>query len=290
MEKRSFGEVTFWALDDGPFRLDGGAMYGVVPRVLWEQVSPPDERNRIPMRTRPLLARGPWGRLLVETGLGDTGDGEFRDRFAVAHPRRLGEALARLGLSPADIDYVLFTHLHWDHAGGAVAVRGGRPTPFFPRAVHVVQRAAWEAAFDARSPRAASFHPDRLRPLEASGRLALVGGETEVLPGVRLVPAGGHCEGHAVVLFDTGAGRAVFLGDLVPLASHVRPLWVMAYDLWPVRTVRDKEALLRRAAAEDWLAIVYHDPRETFGRIRRDERGRFVWRPDQAGGTSPGRR
>ncbi|MBN2492316.1 MAG: MBL fold metallo-hydrolase [Planctomycetes bacterium] len=276
---RQIGELRLVSLDDGEFRLDGGSMFGIVPRTLWAEVSPPDSLNRIALRARPLLVQGPFGNLLIEAGLGDAGGEGFRERYGVATPRGLEGALARAGVPPEGIDHVVMTHLHWDHAGGLVRRRGdGGLEPAFPRAVHHVQGRTWEAALRP-GPRAGSYHPDRLEPLARAVRLERLAGQTEVLPGVTLRPAGGHCEDHCVVLLRSGDETAVFLGDLVPLASHFRPLWVMAYDLEPARTVADKESLAAAAEAGGWLAVLYHDPVHVFGRLRRDARGRLELGP-----------
>jgi glyoxylase-like metal-dependent hydrolase (beta-lactamase superfamily II) len=276
---RRIGELTLISLDDGEFRLDGGSMFGIVPRTLWAGFSPPDSLNRIALRARPLLVRGPFGNLLVEAGLGDAGGPAFRDRYAVAAPRGLEAELGRAGVAPEAIDHVVMTHLHWDHAGGLVRRRDrGDFEPVFPRAVHHFQQRTWEAAL-APGPRAGSYHPERLEPLARTVRLEFVRGETEVLPGVTLRPAGGHCEDHSVVVLESGGETAVFLGDLVPLASHYRPLWVMAYDLLPAETVADKEALSARAEADGWLQVLYHDPVHVFGHLRRDARGRLELAP-----------
>jgi len=279
MKKQKVGTFDLVSLDDGGFRLDGGAMHGVVPRILWSRENPPDELNRISMRARPLLVRGPFGNLLIEAGLGDVGDDVFHERYAVEQPRGLIHGLSQAGISPEEIDFVALTHLHWDHAGGLVHTgpEGGvRLT--FPGAVHFIQERAWQDAFRP-GPRAGSFHPDRLEPLEGNARLELVTGDAEILPGVRLVPAGGHGDGHAVVLMSSGGKTAVFLADLVPISSQFKTNWIMAFDLQPARTAEDKQALLTRAHEENWLQVLYHDDEIAFGTLSRDEGGRFVLDP-----------
>ena len=279
MKKHRLGELNLISLDDGAFRLDGGSMYGIVPRVLWQDASPPDSQNRIGMRARPLLVQGPFGNLLIEAGLGDVGDAVFRERYAVAEPRGLVSELAALGLVPEAIDYVAMTHLHWDHAAGLVGLdEAGRLKPTFPRAIHFIQEDTWQAALRP-GPRAGSFLPDRLEPLAGQVRLEWIHGEAEILPGVTLRPAGGHCEAHSLVMLASGDETAVFLGDLVPLASHFRTLWIMAFDMWPVKTVEAKKALMAEACAGGWLQVLYHDDEHAFGRLRRDERDRIQFDP-----------
>lgn len=280
MDATRIGDWTLTSLDDGGFRLDGGAMYGIVPRALWERYSPPDAANRIAMRARPLLARGPAGTVLIEAGLGDAGDDVFTERFAVDRPRGLVAALRGAGVAPEAVDHVVLSHIHWDHAGGLVSRAGDALVPTFPNARHHIQRGTWEAAFDRAGPRAASYHPERLEPIADADRLSLVDGDGEVLPGIELRLAGGHCEAHAVVLVRSAGQTAAFLGDLVPLASHMRPLWVMGYDMWPMQTIADRRALLEEAERERWLLALYHDPEHAFGRVGRDKRGEFAFVPE----------
>jgi glyoxylase-like metal-dependent hydrolase (beta-lactamase superfamily II) len=279
MESLEVGALTLVPLDDGEFRLDGGSMFGIVPRALWAASSPPDEQNRIALRARPLLVQGGFGNLVIEAGLGDAGDAEFRDRYGVAHPRGMIQALVSAGVAPESVEWVVMSHLHWDHAGGLVH-RGddGSLRATFPNAVHFVQERTWQAALGP-GPRAGSYHPERLEPLEGLVRLERVRGETEVLPGVTLRPTGGHCEDHCLIFLESEGERAVFLGDLVPLASHFRPLWVMAFDLWPARTVEEKEAYCAEAEKHGWLQVLYHDPVHAFGRLGRDARGRIRFHP-----------
>jgi len=279
MESRQVGTLTLISLDDGEFRLDGGSMFGIVPRALWSASSPPDEQNRIALRARPLLVQGSFGNLVIEAGLGDAGDAAFRDRHAITHPRGMVQALANAGVAPETVNWVVMSHLHWDHAGGLVRHgHDGRLAATFPNAVHFVQERTWRAALRP-GPRAGSYHPDRLEPLARLVRLERVRGATEVVPGVSLRPTGGHCEDHSLIFLESGSEKAVFVGDLVPLASHFRPLWVMAFDLWPARTVEEKAAYCDEAEKHGWLQVLYHDPDHVFGRLGRDERGRIRFLP-----------
>lgn len=280
--ERRLGEWTLTSLDDGGFRLDGGAMFGVVPKALWSRAVASDELNRIAMRTRPLLARGPAGTIVIEAGLGEVDDDVFADRFVVDRPRRMLESLAAAGVAADEVDHVVMSHIHWDHADGLVRGPADRLTLTFPNATHHVVAETWRAAFETGSPRAASYHPNRLEPIEASGRLRLVDEPGEIVPGVELRPAGGHCEGHSVVLLRSEGRTACFLGDLVPMAAHMPALWVMAYDMWPMKTIQDRRDLLTEAEADDWLLYLYHDAVHTFGRVARDKRGDFAFAPVDA--------
>jgi len=278
------GALEVTPLLDGHLRLDGGAMHGTVPRVLWERRNPPDEHHRIAMGLRGLLVRGPGITAVVEPGLGGHHDETFAKRFAVERPRGLLAELADLGVRPDDVDLVVDTHLHWDHAGGNV-VRGedGRMRPAFPRAEYVVNRANYEEAVNAHERNRASYRPEDYETIREKGKLRLVDGarhqEVEVAPGILVERVDGHADGMQVVYVDGGGQRLAFLTDMAPLASHLDVTWIMGYDLFPVDTLSAKKRLLPRAIDEDWIVALVHDPVHALGRARRDERGRPTFVP-----------
>lgn len=243
------------------FRLDGGAMFGVVPRTLWSRSHAPDDRNRIRMVTRCLLARGEGRVVLVDTGLGAGWSDKERDIYAIENGERsiLG-AIARKGVTPGMVTDVVLTHLHFDHAGGAVARRGGRLEPSFPNARYHVQEAQlrWAQSPTERDRR--SFRPDDFMPLVSDGRMVTADGPAEIAPGLFVEPTRGHTVGHQIVRFGEGRGAVVHCGDLIPTASHVPVPWVMAYDLSPLVTMQEKRDLLARAADREWILVLEHDP------------------------------
>ena len=261
-------------VDAGRLRLDGGAMFGIVPRPLWERRIAPDDRNRIPLAMRCLLLRGHGRVILVDTGLGHKADAKFEDIYGVdhAHSTLLG-SLAALGVAPDDVTDVVFTHLHFDHAGGATRrTDDGALTLTFPQADHHVQRAHWAWAHE--SPReGASFLPENLDPLEASGRLVLTDGETSPFENVALHVVDGHTTGQQLVRVTDGERSLLHAADLVPTAAHVPLLWVMAYDVAPLATLDEKRQLLGRAAAEGWTLVFEHDPEVASARVVETERG-----------------
>ena len=269
------GALTVTALDGGSFRLDGGAMHGVVPKTLWSKLVSCDERNRCEYSTRCLLVEGHGHRTLIETGNGDKFPAKLKDIYGIDHDRAIGTALAEIGVAPEAIDVVVMSHLHFDHSGGTTRrTAGGGVEPVFRRARHVVQAREWADASQPHERNRASYLPENIFPLEAAGLVDRVEGEVEVAPGVRVLPTPGHTAGHQSVLVgDPGEPQALFLGDVVPTAVHTRLPWVMAYDLEPARTLETKRALFARAIAERWIVVWGHDRDHAAGRLALDADG-----------------
>jgi len=263
-------------VDAGTLRVDGGAMFGAVPKEMWRRRAEPDERNRILLAMRCLYVETPDARVLVDTGAGNKGAPEVLAAWDLRNegsPTRLEESLRHLGVEPGDVDIVLLTHLHFDHAGGATRRDGDRIVPSFPRARHIVRRGEWEVARSGDRRVAAAYDPDDTRPLEMHGLLELVEGETEVVPGVRLVDMPGHTRDHQGVLIDVGDGTVCYPADLVPTAAHVPVSWIMAYDLEPLVTWKEKERWLTRAGAGGWRLVFEHDPVVVAARARPADSG-----------------
>ena len=272
----TLGDYQIDTVEAGRLGLDGGAMFGVVPRPLWAKRIAPDDRNRIPLAMRCLLLRGRGRTILVDTGLGHKEDAKFEEIYAVDHGHStLAGSLAALGVGPGDVTDVVLTHLHFDHAGGATErAPDGALRPTFPNAAYHVQRAHWEWAHESVREQA-SFLADNLDPLEASGQLALSDGEASPFPGVSYVVVDGHTRAQQLVLVEGGEGAAplLFAADLVPTAAHVPLLWVMAYDVEPLQTLREKGRVLARAADGGWTVVFEHDPEVAAARIERTEKG-----------------
>jgi glyoxylase-like metal-dependent hydrolase (beta-lactamase superfamily II) len=270
------GRLRVDLLSDGTFALDGGAMFGVVPRVVWEKSDPPDEKNRVTLGLNVALVLTEDGkRILVDTGMGDKWTEKERAIYRIERSSTIPGELAARGLGPADIDVVINTHLHFDHAGGNTVWRSGQAVPTFPRARYVVQRGEWQDATHAHERNRASYREENFRPLEASGQLDLVEGEAEIAKGVRVVPVGGHTAHHQMVVI-TGGGRTLAVPtDLLPTTSHLPLPFVMSYDLFPVATLEAKRVFLTRAAEEHWDVLFYHDARTPLGRVQRAQ-DRFV--------------
>jgi glyoxylase-like metal-dependent hydrolase (beta-lactamase superfamily II) len=268
------GAIEWHLVSDGTFRLDGGAMFGVVPKPLWERRSPPDERNRIILGTNCLLVRTAGKTVLVDAGVGRKDSAKFRDLYGVGDETTLVRSLAEHGVRPEDVDVVVCTHFHFDHAGGLTRLDGdGRAVPVFPRATHLVQAAELDDALHPTVRSAASYFPANWEPLRQARLLETVEGSVEVAPGVRTEVLKGHIRALQGVSLESGAAKAFYPSDMVPTSAHVPVPWVMGYDLYPLDTVAFKEALLPVAAQEGWTLIFEHDPRVGAARIHRTARG-----------------
>ncbi len=269
------GRLRCHALEGGRQHLDGGAMFGVVPKPLWEKRIPPDARNRIPLALRCVLIEHDAGLVLVDTGLGNKEDAKFRDIYGVENagrhgPTQLEDALAELSFAPGDVRWVIDTHLHFDHAGGnTVRDEAGAVRPTFPAATYVVQKRELDFARHTNERTAASYLRHNFDPIT----FTLIDGETEVLPGLRCLPTPGHVPYHQSVLVESGGERACFLADLVPTSAHLPLPWIMGYDLEPLVTLESKRRLYARAEAEGWLLWFEHDPEVVAGRLGRDGKG-----------------
>lgn len=295
MRELKIGDVSVQIVNDGFWRSDGGAMFGVVPKPLWQRRIPADERNRIPLALRCLLIEHDHGLVLVDTGLGNKEDAKFKDIYGVVNEGKRGrtwleDALAELGHAPGDVRWVINTHLHFDHAGGNTyrqvgevgEVGGGREGELrvsFPRATYVVQRGELEFARHTNERTAASYLSHNFEPVS----FTLVAGEAEPLPGVRCLPTPGHVPFHQSVLVESGGERVCFLADLVPTAAHLPLPWIMGYDLEPLVTLESKRRLYQRAEGEGWLLFFEHDATVIAGRLGREGKGFGLVEPLVAG-------
>jgi glyoxylase-like metal-dependent hydrolase (beta-lactamase superfamily II) len=273
------------AVEAGTVRLDGGAMFGVVPKPLWERRIAADARNRIRLAMRCLLVEHDDGLVLIDAGLGNKEDAKFTDIFGVENAGANGrtvleDALAELSVAPADIRWVVNTHLHFDHAGGdTYRDPAGRVLPSFPRARYVVQRGEWDFANHTNERTARNYLAGNF----ASLQFELVAGEVELLPGIRCLPTPGHVPYHQSVLVESGGERACFLADVVPTTAHLPLPWIMGYDVEPLVTLESKRRLYARAEAEGWLLCFEHDPAVVAGRLARERKGFGLVEPILAG-------
>jgi glyoxylase-like metal-dependent hydrolase (beta-lactamase superfamily II) len=268
------GPYTLREIHAGRLYLDGGAMFGIIPRPLWERQIAPDARHRIPLAMRCLLLEGDGRLVLVDNGLGDKSDAKFSDIYGVDHASsELHRSLRQAGFEAADVTDVVLTHLHFDHCGGSTLRRAdGGLAVAFPEATFHVQRAHWDWAHV--SPREqASFLAENLDPLEASGQLRLLDGEGEVVPGVEALVVDGHTRGQQLLKISDGDQTVLYAADLLPTAAHVPALWIMAYDVAPLETLAEKERILPRAASEGWRIVFEHDVETATARVEHTERG-----------------
>ncbi len=285
-------------LECGTLALDGGAMFGSVPRVLWEKMIPPDAAHRIPLAMRLVLLRHASGSpvVLVDSGVGDKIDVRFRQMFDVrlptAAPGRtpLEATLAAAGVAPESVTHVILTHLHFDHGGGATRRDGERVVPVFPRAEHFLQRRNWDTARSPNARERASYLPENVEPL-AAARLELLGGPAEVLPGISVLLSEGHTAGLQMVRVEGGERSLYFVADLAPTHHHVHLPFCMGYDLCVRTILEEKAALWPRIAAENGILVFEHDPSVAAATLERTgEKWRAVPLPasPESVGPAPG--
>jgi glyoxylase-like metal-dependent hydrolase (beta-lactamase superfamily II) len=282
LESRSIGRYRVHAIQAGIQKLDGGAMFGVVPKTLWQRRIAPDDRNRIGLGMRCLLVEHESGLVLVDTGAGNKEDAKFHDIYGIenraAMPDGAGVARTALedgiraaGFSPDDVKLVINTHLHFDHAGGNTYIdAAGATRPSFPNARYVVQAGEHHWASHTNERTAASYFGRNWDSIFASGRFDLIDGEREIVPGISVIKTPGHVPHHQSILIDGGDGIACFLGDICPTAHHLPLPWIMGYDVEPLVSLETKRWLLKRAAEERWLLIFEHDAANAWGRVVHD--------------------
>jgi methylmalonyl-CoA epimerase len=267
----ALGDVELISVNDGFFGLDGGAMFGVVPRSLWSQKAPPDARNRITLAMRPLIVRGNRT-MIIDAGVGDKESAKFSDIYAFDRSRHLDHTLAEAGLSAEDIDIVLATHLHFDHAGGFTARDAtGKLRPRFPRAQYIVRRGEWEDATHPNARNRASYLSDNYLPLAEAGVLQLVDEDRSIMPGVRVQRTGGHTMHHQMVWIESAGKTAAFVADLIPTTAHLPDAWIMGYDLYPLDTLAAKPSFVKQAIERNALVFFEHDPAVMAGYIREED-------------------
>jgi glyoxylase-like metal-dependent hydrolase (beta-lactamase superfamily II) len=286
VETRTIGRLRVHAIQAGGQKLDGGAMFGVVPRPLWQRRIAPDDKHRIQLGMRCLLIEHESGLVLIDNGAGNKENEKFHDIYGVentatgAHlpgaagrgaATQLEEGLGQIGVTPADIAIMIDTHLHFDHAGGNTTLRqDGSIVPTFPRARYVVQRGEYEFATHTNERTAASYFPHNFVPVREAGRYDFVDGEKEIVAGIRVVPTPGHVPFHQGVLIESDGEKAFYLADLIPTTAHVPLPWIMGYDVEPLVTLESKRRILKRALEEQWLLIFEHDAAVAWGRVAHD--------------------
>lgn len=266
---RELGDFRLHCLDAGQLRLDGGAMFGIVPKPLWEKKIPPDERNRIPLAMRCVLVETPDALVLIDTGIGNKDDAKFRDIYGVKNdgePTALEDAIRGAGFQPADVSVVINSHLHFDHAGGDTLITPeGAIEPAFPGARYVVQKGEWEFAQLQNERIRASYNLANFQAVTEAGLFDFVSGPAEIVPGVSVTPTPGHTPHHQSIIIESAGATACYLADLVPTSAHLPFPWIMGYDVEPLVTMESKRKLLGQATEEGWLLLFEHDPEVPWG-------------------------
>lgn len=268
------GDYTLHTIETGRFGLDGGAMFGIVPKPLWERKIPADAKNRIPLNMRCLLIEGGGRLMLIDNGLGDKYDEKFSDIFAVDHEyAELNRSLNSLGFSVDDVTDVIITHLHFDHCGGSTKRTGENLDIVFKNARHLVQKDHWDWAQHPNVRERNSFLKENLAPLQSSGLLEFVDGSAEIAPGISVFAAHGHTEAMQLVKISDEDTTLVYTADLLPTHAHIPSAWNMAYDLFPMTTIKEKEAFLKEACENNWHLFFEHDPEVEVASLAATNRG-----------------
>lgn len=255
------GRYRLDILNAGDFWLDGGAMFGIVPKTMWSRRITADEKNRIPMTARCLLLRDEHHCILIDAGAGDKEDARFADRYGISFPQgRLEEQLMRLGVSAEDVTHIMLTHLHFDHVGGCTKrCEDGSVSLVFQNAVHMVQREHWEWALSKPLREEASFLDENLLPILRSGRLQLLEGSETGLSEIASSVFYGHTKAMQGFWVGVPGNGFFYAADLIPTQHHLRPLWNMGYDIEPLRTPGEKEEVMSRAHHQGFDVVFEHD-------------------------------
>jgi glyoxylase-like metal-dependent hydrolase (beta-lactamase superfamily II) len=285
------GNVEVDLVNDGLVRLDGGGTFGLVPRVTWEKLLPPDELNRVPLRLHCLLIRSQDKVILIDTGMGHLLTDRQRQTYGLTRSKGdVIQALARLGVTPKDVHIVINTHLHMDHCGGNTTRRDGNEEeviPTFPNAEYWMQRLEWADAAFPNERTSAAYLPHHFMPLQAAGRLRLQDGDTHVTSEVRTVITRGHTRAHQSVVIESGGEAALYTGDMATLAVHFERLaWVTAYDVEPLETIESKRRWQRWALERDALIIFPHDTQIPMARLQEDIAGKTRLKPLSSADTT----
>ena len=277
MHRLTLGDFELTAISDGTYHLDGGAFFGVVPKVMWQRRVKADEKNLVPSGLNSVLARTGDQTVLIETGIGN----KLPDRMVKIYgqPSELLNNLSAAGISPGDIDIVINTHLHFDHCGWNTVRQGDKIVATFPNAQYYVQEGEWQHARRQHERDAISYISDNYDPLIANGQMHLLKGDQDIVPGISVQVFPGHTQNMQAVIIKSGGQTACYISDLIPTAAHIDLTWVMAFDLCPLQTIDSRKRYYAQAIPEKWLTIFTHDPNVPWAYVEKADMGRLVARP-----------
>jgi glyoxylase-like metal-dependent hydrolase (beta-lactamase superfamily II) len=279
MQRTNIGDFELTALSDGTYYLDGGAFFGIVPKVLWSKRVPSDEKNRVPTGLNSVLIRTEGKNILIETGVGNKLSEKMVQIYG--QPAKLLDQLSATGVSPDDIDIVINSHLHFDHCGWNTIRSGASIKPTFPKAKYYSQEGEWKHAHQGQRDTVSYLH-ENYDPLVESRQMQLLHGKQEIVPGVSVEVFPGHTRDMQAVIVNSGGKTACYISDLIPTSAHVEVNWVMGFDLYPLETIESRKRYYSRALPENWLTMFTHDPEVPWSYLRKDERGKIVAREETA--------
>jgi glyoxylase-like metal-dependent hydrolase (beta-lactamase superfamily II) len=277
VHRLTLGDFELTAISDGTYHLDGGAFFGVVPKVMWERKVKADEKNLVPSGLNSLLVRTGDKTVLIETGIGNKLPGRMVNIYG--QPAQLLNNLNAAGVSHEEIDIVVNTHLHFDHCGWNTQRHGDKIVATFPKAQYYVQEGEWQHARQQHERDAVSYISDNYDPLVVNGQMHLLKGDQEIVPGVSVQIFPGHTENMQAVIIKSGGNTACYISDLIPTTAHIDITWVMAFDLYPLQTIESRKRYYAHAMPEKWLTIFTHDPKTPWAYVEKGEMGRLVARP-----------
>lgn len=268
------GEYKLIAINSGYFKLDGGAMFGIIPRPLWEKTNPPDNLNRIKLTTRNLLLQGNGRNILIDTGMGNKWDEKSRSIYDIDQETvSIQSELLKIGLMPEDITDIVLTHLHFDHTGGSTKIENGELVPTFPSAKYYVQKQNLDWAMNSTEKDRGSYIRDNFIPLVEPRVLDLIHGNTKFDKNIEFIVVNGHTFGQQIIKISDTSNTLLYCGDMIPTASHIPLPYIMGYDLQPLVTLSEKKDLLHKAAEEKWMLFFEHDPETTMATVIKTDKG-----------------
>ena len=279
MQRINIGDFEVTALSDGTYYLDGGAFFGIVPKVLWSKRVPSDDKNRVPTGLNSVLVRTGKANILVETGVGNKLPEKMVQIYG--QPAKLLDQLSATGLSPDDIDIVINSHLHFDHCGWNTVRSGSSVQSTFPKAKYYAQEGEWKHAHQGQRDTVSYLH-ENYDPLVESGQMQLLRGTQEIVPGISVEVFPGHTRDMQAIIIRSGGKAACYISDLIPTSAHVEVNWVMGFDLYPLETIESRKRYYSRAIPENWLTMFTHDPMVPWSYLGKDERGKIVAKEEAA--------
>lgn len=274
VKKIKLGDFELFFLRDGEFWLDGGGFFGVVPKVIWQKLTTPDELNRVKLNSNPLLVKTDKHNVLIDPGLGNKYSAKQQKIFKIKYQPTLENSLAEIGMTADDIDIIVATHLHFDHVGACTKIENGKIVPTFKNAIHYFQKNEWEDATHPNERTKGTYFLENYLPLMEAGLVKLIEENVKIVPGISVEITGGHTQYHQIVFAKSNGKIASYWGGILPAVTHIKIPYTMGFDLYPVEIMQKRKELYKRAIEENWLVCLEHEVENPFGYIRLTEDGK----------------